>query len=303
MKLLAFRKDGRRAIGAVGAGQVVGLDELPVSADVGPRTLLEVVRLDPSRRVTLFELADRALREGRGAAEADVEIDAPLPGAPKMLFLARNYLEHGREVEAGAKAPERVFVFVKPSSSVISAAARIEILPTVTQLDYEIELGVVIGRPGRCIPDERAMEHVFGYLNLNDVSDRAYLSDVRARRIDWFSMKAQDGFCPMGPYLVTRDEIPDPHALRLWLAVNGEPRQEGHTGDMIFRIPQIISQISSLSTLEPGDIISTGSPAGVALATGRYLNDGDLIEAGVDGLGVMRNRVAVVPVPYERSGS
>ena len=169
------------------------------------------------------------------------------------------------------------------------------------QVDYEIELGVMIGRHAHCVSPEKAREHIAGYMIANDVSARSVtFSAGRAKRpwdefYDWLNGKWSDGFLPMGPWLVTADEIPDPQNLQMELKVNGETRQKANTSQMIFSIDQIVSFVSHLMTLEPGDIIATGTPAGVAMATGRFLQPGDTIECTIDKIGTLTNTLGPRP--------
>jgi 2-keto-4-pentenoate hydratase/2-oxohepta-3-ene-1,7-dioic acid hydratase in catechol pathway len=156
------------------------------------------------------------------------------------------------------------------------------------ELDYEVELAAVIGTGGRDIPRDRALGHVFGYTIVNDVTAR----DLQKRHQQWFKGKSLDTFCPMGPMLLTADEIPDPQALAISLRVNGEVRQSSHTSKMIFPVAQCIEVLSQGMTLLPGDIIATGTPDGVGAATGRFLKVGDRMEAEVERLGVLANKIA-----------
>lgn len=165
----------------------------------------------------------------------------------------------------------------------------LEIPPGSEKADWEVELGVVIGKTARRVSEETAMEHVAGYVLHNDYSERAWQLEHCGQ---WVKGKSADTFAPLGPWLATRDEIADPHQLRLWLKVNGETMQDGHSSNLIFGIPFLISYLSSFMTLLPGDLISTGTPAGVGLGfkPPRYLKAGDVIELGIDGLGVQTQR-------------
>ena len=181
-------------------------------------------------------------------------------------------------------------MFTKSAGSVTGPHDDIPLDPDVTgQLDWEVELGVVIGQAGRRIPADRAMEHVFGYTVVNDLSAR----DLQFQHKQFFLGKSMDGGCPMGPWIVTADEVPDPHDLRLACTVNGVTKQQGHTGDQIFRIPRVIEELSLPMTLEPGDVIATGTPDGVGFARQppEFLKPGDLVECTVERVGTLRNRV------------
>jgi 2-keto-4-pentenoate hydratase/2-oxohepta-3-ene-1,7-dioic acid hydratase in catechol pathway len=209
-----------------------------------------------------------------------------------VLAIGRNYKEHAEEsARARGEQIDRPTVFTKAHTSINSPHGDIPLHAGITrQVDWEVELGVVIGRRALDVPREEALSYVFGYTVVNDVSAR----DVQ---YGWggqfFKGKSLDGFCPVGPWIVTADEIPDPQILRLWLTVNGELMQDATTADMISPVDDIIAQLSQGMTLPPGTLIATGTPAGVGM--GRepqvYLRDGDEVEAGIDGIGVIRNRV------------
>ncbi|MEA2668119.1 MAG: hypothetical protein QOJ33_1053 [Chloroflexota bacterium] len=214
---------------------------------------------------------------------------APIPRPRKDVFcLGQNYAAHA--AESGNPPPTAPIYFTKPPTTVIGPD---EAMPypqgLTTRLDWEVELGVVIGRTGRNIPEGHALDYVFGYTVFNDVSAR----DLQYRTSQWFKGKSLDGSCPMGPVIVTRDEIPDPQRLRLQLSVNGVKKQDSNTADMIFSVARIIADLSAGMTLEPGDCISTGTPQGVGDGhkPPEYLKPGDVMEADVERIGVLRNPV------------
>ena len=214
-----------------------------------------------------------------------------------MFCLGRNYADHIQEDNVSrdkqTPPPEAPQFFTKPATTIVGDGAGIRYDDKVTRwLDYEVELAVVIGRGGRDIPAGEAMQHVFGYTIVNDVTAR----DLQRRHDQWFKGKGLDTFCPMGPWIVTADEIADPHALTISLEVNGERRQHASTGDMIFRIPEAIASLSAGLTLEPGDVIATGTPSGVGYAMNprRFLAPGDEIVCRVEGTGSLRNKVVAV---------
>ncbi|MGQ9694196.1 MAG: fumarylacetoacetate hydrolase family protein [Thermodesulfobacteriota bacterium] len=232
---------------------------------------------------------------------AQVKLLPPILNPPKIMCLARNYVSHVREVIGDGPLPVDLLIFMKPSTALIGQGQAIIVPPTCRELDHEIELAVIIGKKGRHIPEEKAMEHVAGYTIMNDISDREYVGkNDPNRRVNWFFMKAQDSFAPLGPYLVTKDEIKDPHNLRLRLWVNGELRQDSQGEEMIFKIPYIISRISRFVTLEPGDIISTGTPTGTSFSTHHYLKDGDVLECEIEGIGRLKNFVKVEQAVYRK---
>ena len=247
---------------------------------------------DLSRRfLTELESHDLAQDAEAGLAYAAdrVRLHAPLPRPRKDVFcLGQNYAAHAAEL--GNPAPTVPIYFTKPPTTVIGPG---EAIPyphgLTTRLDWEVELGVVIGRGGRDIQEGRALDYVFGYTVFNDISAR----DLQYRTSQWFKGKSLDGSCPMGPVIVTADEIPDPQRLRLRLSVNGVQKQDSNTDDMIFSVARIIADLSAGMTLEPGDCISTGTPQGVG--DGRkppeYLKPGDVVEAEIERIGVLTNPV------------
>ena len=224
---------------------------------------------------------------------------APIPAPPhNVMGVGKNYHAHAHEFsrsgfDAGATAadaiPEHPIIFTKPSSAIAAPYADIPLWPGLDQaVDYEAELAVVIGQGGRAIPREQAMAHVFGYTIINDVTAR----DLQQAHKQWFLGKGIDGFGPMGPWIVTADEL-DGTNVRVTCRVNGEPRQDSSTADLIFDIPTLVEVISRSMTLSPGDVIATGTPEGVGIGFDppRFLRDGDLVEIEVAGIGVIRNAV------------
>ena len=229
-----------------------------------------------------------------------VRLLPPISNPPKILCLARNYVSHAREVAGDAPLPQSLLVFMKPATAIIGPGDSVVVPPDCQKLDHEVELAVVIGKKGRYIPSEKAMDHVAGYTIINDISDREYIVQKETQRVNWFFMKAQDTFAPLGPYLVLKDEIKDPHVLKLRLWVNGELRQDSTGEDMIFMIPEIISQISRFVTLEPGDIIATGTPTGTSFSTKQYLKAGDVVECEIEGIGRLKNSIQVKNPGYRK---
>jgi 2-keto-4-pentenoate hydratase/2-oxohepta-3-ene-1,7-dioic acid hydratase in catechol pathway len=224
---------------------------------------------------------------------------APIPEPRRNIFcLGWNYADHSKEAAhlrgKETKLPERPVFFTKLTTTANGAYSDVLVDPKVSeQNDWEVELGVVIGKGGKDIARSEAMAHIFGYLVINDVSAR----DVQtAHGKQFFKGKSLDGYCPMGPWIVTADEVPDPHALDLRCRVNGVTKQEGNTRDLIFDIPAIIEWLSLGLTLLPGDIIATGTPSGVGFARTppEYLQPGDVVECEVEGLGCLRNRIVAV---------
>ena len=219
---------------------------------------------------------------------ADARLLAPCARPSKLICVGLNYAAHARE--SGAAPPAEPVLFMKATSAICGPYDDIVLPPGSTQTDWEVELAVVIGRRASYVSKEEAMGHVAGYLLHNDVSERGYQLE---RGGQWTKGKGCDTFAPLGPYLVTADEIPDPNALRLWLDLNGERVQDSNTSDFIFDVAHCVSYISHFMTLLPGDVISTGTPAGVGLGMKppRYLRPGDVVELGVEGLGSSRQGV------------
>jgi 2-keto-4-pentenoate hydratase/2-oxohepta-3-ene-1,7-dioic acid hydratase in catechol pathway len=216
-----------------------------------------------------------------------VKLLAPIPRPPKLICVGLNYRDHAAETKN--EIPTVPTIFCKFPNVVIGPGDPI-VLPKISaKPDYEAEFAFVIGSGGRNIPASRAMEHVFGYTIVNDVSAR----DYQMMTSQWMMGKTFDTFAPMGPWLVTADEIADPHALDIWLDLNGERLQSSNTRELIFKIPALVEFLSSVVTLEPGDVVSTGTPAGVGFTRKppRYLRAGEECVIGVQGIGELRNPV------------
>ncbi len=213
---------------------------------------------------------------------------SPIPRPARNIFcVGRNYVEHAKE--RGAEVPTVPVFFTKPPTAIVGHEAGVVHWPVTQNLDYEVELAVVIGKRGRDIPRAKAYAYVFGYTVLNDVTAR----DLQRRHAQWFKGKSLDTFAPVGPWIVHKSALADPHALRITLRVNGEVRQEATTADMVFRIEELIEVLSAGMTLEPGDILATGTPSGVGagFVPPQWLKVGDVVEAEVEGIGVLRNRI------------
>jgi 5-oxopent-3-ene-1,2,5-tricarboxylate decarboxylase / 2-hydroxyhepta-2,4-diene-1,7-dioate isomerase len=221
---------------------------------------------------------------GSFQVDAPLDLMAPLTAPSKILALGLNYRAHADEVDKGA--PKEPIVFAKAPSSIVGPGADIVYPPAVGRLDPEVELGAVIGRKAKNVSAEEAMEYVAGYVIVNDVTARDMQARDMAAGLPWFRSKSFDTFTPVGPWLVLKDEIPDPHNLRIRLRVNGQVRQDSSTAFCLFRIPEIVQYLSSYMTLEPGDLIAMGTPAGIA-----PLDRGDVVECSIDGLGTLTNRV------------
>ncbi|MEM3511758.1 MAG: fumarylacetoacetate hydrolase family protein [Candidatus Jordarchaeales archaeon] len=296
MKLVCFFRDGAQRVGVLVEGDVVvdlsfllkdAVKELNmISILSAGESLLERIR--ESALSLSDKLQDGFLRDKRIAYSlADVKLMAPIPRPGKIICLGLNYSDHAEE--AGLKPPDEPVLFSKPATAVVGHDDPV-IYPRVSsQVDYEVELAVVIGKKGKDITEEDAYEYVAGYTVFNDVSAR----DIQFRGIQWFRGKSFDTFAPMGPCLTLKDEIPDPHNLKMQMRVNGEVRQKGSTKNMIFKIPDLLSFISAGMTLEPGDVIATGTPSGVGIYSKpqKLLKPGDVMEATIEKIGTLRNKV------------
>jgi 2-keto-4-pentenoate hydratase/2-oxohepta-3-ene-1,7-dioic acid hydratase in catechol pathway len=292
MKLVAFADGERVALGRVGDDDVTVHD---LGSVVGDRTLLEVV--------DEWEHLEPAIAAATGLpVVAAPRLLAPIPRPRRNLFaVGKNYREHVREFGlSGYDGPDRSedvpaapVVFSKVTTAVTGPFDDIAPHPAVTsELDYEAELAIIIGRGGRAIPREQALDHVWGYTIVNDVTARDLQRDHR----QWLLGKSLDTFAPMGPWVVTADEVGDPTSLVVSCTVNGEPRQKAPVADLIFDIPELVRVISAGISLLPGDIIATGTPAGVGIGFDppRFLAPGDVVECAVTGLGALRNTVGQV---------
>jgi 2-keto-4-pentenoate hydratase/2-oxohepta-3-ene-1,7-dioic acid hydratase in catechol pathway len=231
----------------------------------------------------------------------DVQLVAPLTKPGKLLAAAANYQDHITETGADPLDKSRLSprLFIKPATSIIGPQTPIQLPELSEQVDWEAELSVVIGAPAKDIPVEQALEVVTGYLSSNDVSARSLdygferdTDDKAVWFFDWLAGKWFDGFAPLGPWLVTADEIPDPQDLSVELELNGELRQQGSTKAMIFSVAELIAHASRLTTLQPGDVIMTGTPSGVGAASGTYLRSGDVMAVTIGPLGTLVTPVA-----------
>ena len=228
----------------------------------------------------------RAPDNARLALDA-VKVLAPVPRPPKLICVGLNYRDHA--LETGLKIPDRPTIFSKFPSTVIGPGDAIVLPKNSTQPDYEAEFAFIIGKGGRHIPASDWDRHVFGYTIMNDVSAR----DFQMATSQWLIGKTFDTFAPMGPHLVSADEIADPHALDIRLQVNGETLQTSNTRELIFKIPELVAYLSSVVTLEAGDVVSTGTPSGVGFARKppRYLKPGDHVVISIEGIGELTNPV------------
>lgn len=303
MRLVTFRANVEAAarLGVVVDELVVDVERIGAHAGVAlPASMLDLIDLGPPARMALKKiLSDQESHWPVGATLplANVRLLAPIPRPRKNIFgIGLNYVEHvaesSRALDTAKELPKQPIIFSKPPTSVIGPDDAIEHNGTLTQqLDWEVELAVVMGPTARRVTEAQALDFVFGYSVMIDISAR----DNR-RAGQWIYSKGQDTYAPFGPCIVTSDEIEDPHALDLWLTVNGVEKQRSNTRHMLFKVPLLISDISAAITLEAGDIIATGTPDGVG--AGRtpqeWLWPGDVVEAEVAGIGRLRHPVVAV---------
>ena len=303
MKLVTYRASVEAAarLGVVEAGQVV--DAAALGASVGealPATMLDLIDLGPAGLAALGAVLDQSRDRwpaGTALPLGNVILLAPIPRPRKNIFgIGLNYVEHveesSRSLDTAKELPEKPVIFSKPPTCVIGPGMAIEHNRDLTrQLDWEVELAVIIGTTARKVSEAEAMGHVFGYSVMIDISAR----DNR-RAGQWIYSKGQDTFAPFGPCIVTADAVKDPHDLDLWLTVNGAEKQRSNTRHMLFRIPTLIADISAAMTMEPGDIIATGTPDGVGAGRDpqEWLWPGDVVTACVEGIGTIRHPVVAI---------
>lgn len=276
MKLVTFQQNGDLQPGVVLDDRIVSLK------NAGFPDLLAVAQ---GGAAAFAKVRDFVAAGPPGFAPASVKLCAPIPDPPKILCMGLNYRDHARE--ANLEIPRYPVIFAKYSNTVIGSGDNIVLPKNSRKPDYEAEFGFAIGKRARHVAPEAWREYVFGYMNCNDVSARDYQMSVS----QWTMGKNFDTFAPMGPWLVSADEIADPHNLDISLTLNGETMQHSNTRELIFKIPETVAFLSSVMTLEPGDVVLTGTPAGVGFSRKppRWLAPGDEIVVRVEGLGELRN--------------
>ncbi|WP_295535569.1 fumarylacetoacetate hydrolase family protein [uncultured Thioclava sp.] len=277
MKLLRFGPKGAEKPGLLD-DQGVMRDLSGQVADIGGAVLSDdglaaIAALDPS---SLPEVAK------------GTRLGTPIAGTGKMICIGLNYADHA--AESGSKVPDEPLIFMKATSAIQGPNDPIVIPRGAETLDWEIELGIVIGTAAKYVSEADALDYVAGFVLANDVSERSYQKD---RAGQWTKGKSCDSFGPLGPWLVTRDQVADPQNLSMKLSVNGAVMQDGSTATMVFGVAKLVSYLSQFMTLHPGDVISTGTPPGVAMGmpTPRYLRPGDIVELEIEGLGQQRAEV------------
>jgi len=272
----------------------------------GPRSMLHFLEAGKPAMEEALRLAARSNARLDGA---EVKLLAPIPNPPKVIGLAVNYAEHHRESSTQALPDDpRLYTtprpFIMPGTAICGPGDEIPWPAYSRQIDYEVELAVVIGSRARCVSPAQAPRHIAGYTIANDISARSVTyADGRARRekddfFDWLHGKWADRFCPIGPCLVTGDELGDPSNLDLELSVNSRVRQKANTSQMIFNVYEIVSFISHVMTLTAGDVIATGTPSGVGMATGDYLSGGDVITCRIERIGELTNTLGQPPPAF-----
>ena len=300
MKLVTYRRsiESQARLGALSDDFVVDVEALGAGSNIKlPSNMLEFINRGPAVTRATARLLQKGLDDWPVEAAlplSNVRLLAPIPVPRKNIFgIGLNYVEHvaesSRSLDTSRELPKQPVVFSKPPTTVIGPGDAIQHDAAITQqLDWEVELAVIIGLTARRVDGEQALDHVFGYSVMIDISAR----DCR-RAGQWIVSKGQDTFAPFGPCIVTADEMSDPQRLELWLKVNGVEKQRSNTRHMLFKVPHLIADLSAVMTLEPGDIIATGTPDGVG--AGRtpqeWLWPGDIVEAGVEGIGSLRHPV------------
>jgi 2-keto-4-pentenoate hydratase/2-oxohepta-3-ene-1,7-dioic acid hydratase in catechol pathway len=296
MRLVTFSTNGQsERLGILSGTRVYDASAIPsLPADMLSFLALGEPAIDAARN-SLEQIQRSALQ---GHALEQVKLSAPIPRPGKILCMAGNYTTHTSAgqwpaVDGARSLPQ---CFLKPSTSVLAPGGIIQLPWFSEQVDWELELAVVIGKTSKRVPPERVMEYVAGYTIFLDISARSFTFEKRPGDEEfWFLGKYMDTFGPMGPCLVLKDEIENPHNLRMTLKVNGDIKQDGNTSQMILKIPEIVSAISQLLTLEPGDLISTGTCGGVGYSTGTFLKPGDLITGEIELLGTISTSVKLDP--------
>ncbi|WP_186399358.1 fumarylacetoacetate hydrolase family protein [Stappia sp. P2PMeth1] len=303
MRLVTYRSsiEAEARLGVLDGDLVIDVERIGLRAGLPlPSKMLDFIDLGPvavSDLRSIIEDSRTGFRTGVTLPLGNVRLLAPIPRPRKNVFgIGLNYVEHvaesARTLDTSKDLPKQPILFSKPPTTVIGPGEAVQHDARITQqLDWEVELAVVMGRTASRVSEDEALAHVFGYSVMIDISAR----DNR-RAGQWIYSKGQDTYAPFGPCIVTADEIGDPHALDLWLTVNGETKQKSNTRHMLFKVPALIADISAAIALEPGDIIASGTPDGVGAGRDpqEWLWPGDVIEAGVEGIGTLRHPVVAI---------
>lgn len=310
MKLITFSYEGYSRLGAIVEGDKVidlnnayqaqlqnegkyryrEISEAFVPAEMGAFLQGGNESIEIAKQVVNFVLHDPPVFNRQFLYNrSEVKIKAPLSKPGKMICVGHNYREH--ILEMGRDLPANPVVFAKFANTIIGPEDTIPLYPISEQLDYEAEFAFVIGKQTRNVAEENALDYVAGYTIVNDITYR----DIQRRTLQWLQGKTVDGSAPMGPWLVTSDELPDPSNLEIVLTVNGEERQRSNTKNLVFTVPKLVAFLSELMTLEPGDIVLTGTPGGVGVARDPqvFLKDGDIVKIEVENIGTLKNKVVL----------
>ncbi|WP_339164525.1 fumarylacetoacetate hydrolase family protein [Siminovitchia sp. FSL H7-0308] len=305
MKLVTFTHNGFTRIGAVEGAQVIDLNaafqaKLQAEGKIRAEKIAEAYI--PTDMEGFLQGGEESLAFAKESVQyalnnesavqlvfgkGDVKVEAPVTNPGKMICVGHNYREH--ILEMGRELPTHPVVFAKFANTIVGPEDHIPFFPISEQLDYEAEFAFVVGKRAKNVSQEEALAYVAGYTIVNDVTYR----DIQRRTIEWLQGKVVDGSAPMGPWLVTSDELADPFGLDISLTVNGEERQRSNTANLVFTVQRLIEFLSELMTLEPGDVILTGTPGGVGVAREpqAFLKDGDVVRIEVDKVGVLENKV------------
>ncbi|QBP41728.1 fumarylacetoacetate hydrolase family protein [Paenisporosarcina antarctica] len=298
MKILSYRFEGQISFGPKVKKEEAVWDVLAIQDTLQvlpsfPTTIVEGIANGMDFVEQMRKLAEAASKSEEPTqfkrTFSSIEWLSPIPRTPKNIFgVGRNYADHAKEMGLEV-APENLMIFTKSPTTIAADEETLSVHSNVTSsFDYEGELAVVISKKGDNVPKKLAYDHIFGYTIANDLTAR----DLQSKHQQFFLGKSLKGSCPMGPYIVTKDELPDPQSLSIVTKVNDELRQNGHTRDMIFSVEELIAQISALVTLEPGDVILTGTPSGVGKGFNppKFLAAGDTVKISVEGIGTLSNR-------------
>jgi 2-keto-4-pentenoate hydratase/2-oxohepta-3-ene-1,7-dioic acid hydratase in catechol pathway len=298
MRLAHYLKNGVVRVGIVDKSLIFDLHD--GAKELGLSISTETMTVDAILSGGILQSLQRVEKEitaaGTGVPVETFKLLSPVLNPEKILLLAVNYLSHSKE--QSVRPPPAPYLFTKFRNALIGPEEHILIPRVSKNVDWEVELAVIIGKAGKYISRKDAMDYVAGYTISNDVSFRDFQFSTRSPDgtttlgLNWVKGKSLDSSFPLGPWLVTKDEISDPHNLEISLSVNGQTKQRSNTGEMVFRIDSLIEYVSAGITLKPGDIISTGTPQGTAVFTGQpFLKDGDIVEASIVGIGTLRNPV------------
>lgn len=299
MKLLSFGYRGKERAGILAGETIIDLNGASQNLLVEPlpADLKEILALpDWVQKLQHIYEAISSLPNRVFYSLKTTRIAPPIPNPSKIIALGANYKEHLEETKMDIEPPKIPIIFAKTPNSVNGPYDNILYPPETNALDYEVELAIVIGRQGKRIKLEEAYNYIAGYTIINDVSARdLQLGSQKGLGAQWFRGKSLDTFAPIGPWIVTKDELPEPHNLRISLNLNGEIRQDSNTSKLIFKIPEIVAFVSSGITLFPGDIIATGTPSGVGMFSNppRLLQPADIIRSEIEGIGFLENKIVL----------